>query len=446
MDILFLNNLYPPHVVSPSDLRVEVVANALAARGHKIHVVTSKHGLGREFGDRNIDRRLRLNGVFDHPVVENFGEIKQHELHNNAVLLKAIEEFEPDVIYVWSLNGLGKSLMLQIAKSGVPYVMDVADRWITNELSNDPWLVWWNRDAVSFGHKLKRFAATMTGQRGRLQKAAPTMVYKGKRPVRGLFEPDKTAKASLNAKYAVCFPRIHFCSEALHASTSRAGFNVDHGEVIPQGIPAEIFHGEVNSADTDPTTFVMASKLTEGCGAETVMNALQLVRQQGADCTLDIVGSGDSDYISKLRNLVLTEKLPVDFKPLTNPAKQLPNVYRGYDAFIYASIYDEGWVSAPLEAMACGTPVIVSDILTCHGFYQANQNCQIFSSGDAEQIAEQMLHYHQNAEWRAGIATTAQADVLANFDINRMVTTIDTFLQQTIDYWKDYEEATVAMQ
>jgi glycogen synthase len=446
MDILILNNLYPPHAVSPGDLRVMVVANALAARGHKIRVVTSKHGLGKEFGDQNVDRRLRLNGVLNHPAVVDFGELKELEVHNNRVLLKAIEEFEPDVIYVWSLNGLGKSLLLQVARSGVPYVLDVADRWITSELSNDPWLVWWNRDSVSFGHKLKRFAAVLTGQRGRLKSAAPTTVYKGKRPVRGLFEIDETAKASLNAKYAVCLPRIYFCSDALHASTSRAGFNVDHGEVIAQAVPSDIFHGEVNAADTDPTTFVMASKLAEGCGAETVLEALKLTREQGANCDVDIVGSGDSDYISKLRNLVLTEKLPVDFKPLTNPAKQLPDIYRSYDAFIYASIYDEGWVSAPLEAMACGTPVIISDILTSHGSYQANHNCQIFSSGDAEQLAEQMLHYHQNAEWRAGIAATAQAEVLATFDMNRMVATIDTFLQQTIDYWKDYEEATVAMQ
>lgn len=446
MNILILNNLFPPHVVSPQDLRVEVVANALKARGHQIRVVTSKHGVGREFSEQSVDRRLRLNGVYDHPAVTEFGELKQLEIHNNAVLLKAIEEFEPDIIYVWSLSGLGKSVMLQVAQSGIPYAFDVADRWITNDLANDPWLVWWNRQGVGVGHKLKRFLASITGQRAGLRKKAPTTVYKGKRIVRGLFETDETRKATLNAKYAVCFPRLYFCSASLHDATVRSGFNVDHGDVIPQGIPADLFTGEISSEDTAPSKFVMVTQINDGCGADTVMEALALVREQGADCTLDIFGAGDSDCMARLRNIVLTRRLPVEFKPLSNPARQLPEIYRNHDAFVYASIYDEGWVSAPLEAMACGTPTIVSDILSHQGFFTANHNCQIFSSGDAEQLAEQMLYYHQNAEWRAGIAANAQAEVGAQFDVKRMVDSISTFLEQSVDYWADYEEATRAVQ
>jgi glycosyltransferase involved in cell wall biosynthesis len=38
----------------------------------------------------------------------------------------------------------------------------------------------------------------------------------------------------------------------------------------------------------------------------------------------------------------------------------LLNLYNGADLFVFPSFY-EGWTSPPLEAMACGTPVITSN-------------------------------------------------------------------------------------
>lgn len=42
------------------------------------------------------------------------------------------------------------------------------------------------------------------------------------------------------------------------------------------------------------------------------------------------------------------------------PASDLPYLYSGARAFVFPSIY-EGFGLPPLEAMACGTPVITSD-------------------------------------------------------------------------------------
>ncbi len=49
----------------------------------------------------------------------------------------------------------------------------------------------------------------------------------------------------------------------------------------------------------------------------------------------------------------------VEFKEYV-PYEELPALYSGADLFVWPSIY-EGWGFPPQEAMACGTPVIVSD-------------------------------------------------------------------------------------
>lgn len=50
----------------------------------------------------------------------------------------------------------------------------------------------------------------------------------------------------------------------------------------------------------------------------------------------------------------------VHFLGLIHETKDLSNIYNGADLFVFPSFY-EGWTSPPLEAMACGTPVITSN-------------------------------------------------------------------------------------
>ena len=75
---------------------------------------------------------------------------------------------------------------------------------------------------------------------------------------------------------------------------------------------------------------------------------------------LVIAGKADSDYGNVLREIEvqrLAGRVRVeDFVDYG----ALPALYSGADLFVWPSIY-EGWGFPPQEAMACGTPVVVSD-------------------------------------------------------------------------------------
>ena len=117
MKILVLTNLYPPHHAGTYDLRCQSVTELLRLRGHSLLVLTSNHGLNTEQRDEEIHRRLLINGAYGHPLVARLRELQKLEERNHLVFSEAIAEFQPDLIYVWSLRGLSKGLIFALRHS-----------------------------------------------------------------------------------------------------------------------------------------------------------------------------------------------------------------------------------------------------------------------------------------------------------------------------------------
>ena len=62
MKILFLSNLYPPHVIGGYETLCMEAVEGLAKRGHEVSVLTSTYGYDREITEGNIYRLLSLEG------------------------------------------------------------------------------------------------------------------------------------------------------------------------------------------------------------------------------------------------------------------------------------------------------------------------------------------------------------------------------------------------
>lgn len=103
---------------------------------------------------------------------------------------------------------------------------------------------------------------------------------------------------------------------------------------------------------------------------------------------LVLVGPQDSAWDSANRFVVqknLTEK--VHFLGHVYDTGKLVDLYNGADLFVFPSFY-EGWTSPPLEAMACGTPVITSN---CSSLPETVGNAAIqINPEDYEELAHAM--------------------------------------------------------
>jgi glycogen synthase len=428
MKILVLTNLYPPHHAGTFDNHCQTVTESLRMRGHTILVLTSSHGLRIEQRDGEIERRFQLNGVFGHPSLTGFMELKPLEVHNNEVLREALDQFQPDVVHVFSLFGLSKSLIFTLYNSKRPVVYDVFDHWLSANVREDPWLSFWNSPSLPFLAQSTRKALEMSGERIRLDSTAPTRLMRGYDRVPGIFGEGKDrAVVAPNSIPGFRFDRIYFCSQTLKHLTEQVGFCVNHADVIYPGITAA-YIGDIKPAGVPMKRFLIVTRLTEEGGIMTALKALKIAHAAKLDVTLTICGRGDSKYVADLRSFVVANQLPVEFLTVSNQNTDLPAVYKRHDVLLHTPEWAEPFPFTPLEAMGCGLPVIGARSGGMEELLRHGENALTYPAGDAEALALRMQELQISPALRCQMAETAQAEVLAKFNDTTVMDQIENFL------------------
>ncbi|MBI3415779.1 MAG: glycosyltransferase family 4 protein [Verrucomicrobia bacterium] len=434
--ILALTNLFPPHHAGTFDFRCQTITEALQKRGHEVRVLTSNHGMNTEQRDQDIERRLRLNGVYGHPSLKTYFELAALEKANHQVLRETLATFEPDLVHVFSLEGLPKSFIFALRHSQLPTVYDVADYWIAAGLRRDRWLRWWNRKPAPLLAGLGRACLELIGQRRRFEETAPTRMMAGYDRLPTVYgSPEFIAKVEPNSIGGFRFDRIYFCSQMLKERTEAVGFQVRHGEVIYPGIRTERFVADVKPQSASITKFLIVSSLEVECGVMTALQALLKARENNVRATLSICGRGESEYIAQLRSFVIRHQLPVEFLTLSNWHEDLPKVYRAHDAFIYPAEWHEPFAVTPLEAMAAGLPVIAAKSGGACELFRNGDNAWVFTPGDALELASRIQELQMQPVLRCQIADRAQQQVLAKFNESTVVDQIENFLTTSLEFW-----------
>ena len=411
MRILVVTNLYPPHYIGGYELRCEKITDALRARGHEVQVLTSNHGLSatEQPAVAGIERVLRVHGFYGHPWL-GIGPLKDLEFHNNRALRETIARFRPDVVHVWNLGGISKSLTLTLQGLNIPTVYDVSDHWIARSLVGDVWLRWWNRDDAPLPHRLLRAAWTLGGVRRRWQAEAPT------NPIRH-----------------IQFSRIYFCSRALLEITRGKSYDVGHGAVIHCPVDIARFTGEPRAAEAPMRKLLYVGRLSEDKGALTALKAMVLLRDRFPG-GLHLFGRGDAEYEARLRTFAERERLRVEFH--SAQASEMPEVYRQHDALLFTSEWEEPFALTPLEAMASGLPVIGTTTGGSIELLRHGENALTYEAGGAEQLAARIMEMDADPALRARLAATGHAEVRAKFDEALIVSQIEEYLRETLAAWK----------
>jgi glycosyltransferase involved in cell wall biosynthesis len=93
-----------------------------------------------------------------------------------------------------------------------------------------------------------------------------------------------------------------------------------------------------------------------------LMHAAARLRDRGQDVEVTFAGSGE--LADSLKQLASSLDVPTHFLGFVNQS-QMPAVYASADVIVLPSDGTETWGLAVNEAMACGVPAVVSDMVGC---------------------------------------------------------------------------------
>src|ERR1051326_6991067 len=136
MKVLVLSNLYPPDVVGGYELGFSQVVDAIRSRGHDVRVLTSVPRLPVARAP-HVRRLLQLTDIFSKYAMEHSTAVYQRQAESQAHFINAqnvyhltrlVEEFQPDVAYLWHLVGIGGlGLVACLQYLHVPWVWHLMD-------------------------------------------------------------------------------------------------------------------------------------------------------------------------------------------------------------------------------------------------------------------------------------------------------------------------------
>ncbi len=153
----------------------------------------------------------------------------------------------------------------------------------------------------------------------------------------------------------------------------------------------------------DAFVIFLASRISHEKDPETVLRATALVRERGLNAVLMNLSGGYKDFLALAKTLNLPDPDRwVIGRPAAHPMVDLHSYFRAADAVAQAS-RAEGLGLSPLEALACGIPVVASRVggmaATLPGF------ATLVEPQDAEAMAQAFL-------WIAGHRDEARAQAL----------------------------------
>ena len=317
MRILVLSNLYPPDVLGGYELACAQVVDALRERGHETRVVCARP---RQMvpNAQEVHRRFHLveywsaQAMGKHQVAFQLHEAESRyfNAHNVHVLLAEIEDFEPDVIYInniLGLGGLGLLAALQYLK--IPWVWHLGD-CIPRELCR--------REEGLIPELAERFAKDVRG----------TYISVSGR----LVEENEEQGLKLSGKVAL----------------------------IPYWIHGERPQPRRKRFQPGKTLRIMsAGRLSHQKGTDLLINAAaQLIEWGLENFTADLYGHvPDRSFAQQVRGLGLENHVRI-MGP--RPQAELLKVYEDYDLFAFPTLPREPFGLVPLEAASRGCLPVIS--------------------------------------------------------------------------------------
>jgi glycosyltransferase involved in cell wall biosynthesis len=317
--ILVLSNLYPPDFIGGYELGCRQAVDALLARGHEVRVLTTAPRTPVPQVP-HVRRMLRLTDIYDRycfplsaPLAQEMAWVEAMQINafNVHSLIAELEDFRPDVAYLWLLAGVGGLGLI-----GCLQHLQV------------PW-VWHLMDAVP---------VLLCGKLGLV---FPALAREFGRQVRG--------------SYLACSRRV---VDEIEGEGIRLNGEV---EILPNWVAGTASPRRTGYLESGTLRIISAGQIIEQKGIPLLIEAARILQEEGfSNFQVDFFGKGKEDtFQAVVQKHGLSERVRFN-GPL--PQAELMELYGDYDVFAFPTWEREPFAFAPLEAAARGCVPVLSEI------------------------------------------------------------------------------------
>ena len=412
MKILILTALYPPLGASGQDDRCRQVVDALSKRGHRLQVLTSNHrvpSIGVS-GQTGVYRQLQLHDVEDAEcsLGVSYAATYEQELVQARVLYNRLDRFQPDVVCVWNMQGVPKSLLLNLQNQGIPIAYDLHNHWLSPHLFElDPWFIWWQRNQ-SLRSKCYQFYLKLIGSARRRLRHFPVGQV-----------------ADLDLSHG------SVSSESLRDHLVAAG--VTQAASLPVVYPALDTDGLLSKISYQPARkFMWAGRLNAAKAPGVALRAVGILKARGIDVSLDFYAIGMPTERKAMRNLIDRAGLSDSVRMLMIRPGELVSKYTEYDALLFTSCCNDPFPITPLEAMLSGLPSILARDGGIQEIVEDGETALLYDAGDAQALADAMVRMMDLSDGGKAMAKRCTESLQAQHSLHTIVPQIEALLSASI--------------
>lgn len=171
--------------------------------------------------------------------------------------------------------------------------------------------------------------------------------------------------------------RVLVASTVARTSYREAGFPDDAIRTASLGVDLSAFR-QAPRAESSTFRLLFVGKLSRTKGFDLLLEAFEALRRSELDCSVEVVGQGRWD-----------ESLPPGVVSRSVPHDRLAEVYSAVDLLVLPSRFD-GYGMVVSEALACGTPVVVSDRVGAGDLVREGVNGWVVEADSVERLRERL--------------------------------------------------------
>jgi len=419
--ILLVSHRFPPEGTAGTEVYTADLARALVRRGHEVHVFTAKKDVSLE--DLTLTERS-FHGVAVHELVNNlfyddFRETWDHP-RITAIFGELLARLDPDVLHVQHLLYLSVGCIEVAAERDVPIVFTLHDYWLQcprfgQRIHGDGRLC----ETVDFARcgtclpsfkwrqtpREREMSARMTRVRSKtgidLAPLARTAAEVLKKPARPYVVPPTLHATKMEAAAEVrsqeLFGRVVPCVDVFLSPSRflRERFMREwgiHGAKIEHlrfGVDLAAF-AAVQRTRADRVRVGFLGSLVAVKGAHVLLDAWGRIPEDlRARGSLVLHGSAqhEPDYVARVE--ALAEEVGARLGGRLERA-EVPRAHASLDLLVVPSVWFENSPLVIHEALAAGTPLLVSDLGGMAELVEEGRGGWRFRTGDAGDLARHL--------------------------------------------------------